>query len=116
LEKFKPDSSGDDMHVISVSKFKATCLAVLEGVKRSQKKITITKRGEAIAELSPAKPLSREIPLKNTVMFMGDIKSPVAENDWLVPRDIEITILPFKKSLYYTKGGVTYEDINIGSE
>lgn len=38
---------------ISVSQFKATCLAVLEEVRRSGRSIVITKRGVPIAELVP---------------------------------------------------------------
>jgi len=61
------------MESLSVSEFKATCLAVLED---------ITKRGKPIAEVIPFEAEHGEIPLKDTVTFMGDIISPVAEDDW----------------------------------
>ena len=38
---------------ISVSKFKATCLAVLEEVRRTGQSIVITKRGVPIADVTP---------------------------------------------------------------
>ena len=39
---------------ISISQFKATCLAVLEQVRASGRAIVITKRGKPIAEVGPA--------------------------------------------------------------
>lgn len=41
------------METLSVSKFKATCLSVLEQVKTKKKKVRITKRGVPIAEIVP---------------------------------------------------------------
>jgi prevent-host-death family protein len=38
---------------ISVSKFKATCLAVLEEIRRTGQTVVITKRGVPIAEVTP---------------------------------------------------------------
>jgi prevent-host-death family protein len=70
------------METLSVSKFKATCLAVLEEVKKKKKKVLITKRGEPIAEIIPVNEKKTDVPLKETVTFMGDIVSPVAEEDW----------------------------------
>jgi prevent-host-death family protein len=70
------------METLSVSKFKATCLAVLEEVKKKKKRVLITKRGEPIAELIPVNGKKKDVPLKETVTFMGDIVSPVAEDEW----------------------------------
>lgn len=72
------------METLSVSKFKATCLAVLEEVKNKKKRILITKRGKAIAEVIPVDDKAKDIPLKDTVTFMGDIISPISEDDWEV--------------------------------
>ena len=72
------------MESLSVSKFKATCLAVLDDVKKQKKRIIITKRGEPIAEVIPYNNDKEEIALKDTVTFVGDIISPVAEEDWEV--------------------------------
>lgn len=73
-----------NMETLPVSKFKATCLAVLENVKRQKKRIVITKHGKPIAEIIPIENQKKDIPLKETILFMGDIVSPVAESDWEV--------------------------------
>ncbi|MFZ5447141.1 MAG: type II toxin-antitoxin system Phd/YefM family antitoxin [Thermodesulfobacteriota bacterium] len=70
------------MDSLSVSKFKATCLAVVEEVARSKKPVIITKRGKPVAELIPYEAETEPVPLKDTVAFMGDIISPVAPEDW----------------------------------
>jgi len=70
------------MESISVSKFKATCLAVLEEVARQKTKIIITKRGKPIAEVIPYKPEVEQIALKDTITFMGDLVSPIADEEW----------------------------------
>ncbi|KAB2847550.1 MAG: type II toxin-antitoxin system Phd/YefM family antitoxin [Hyphomicrobiaceae bacterium] len=45
------------MKEIAISKFKATCLAVLEEVRRTGEPIRITRRGKPVAEvMPPAKP------------------------------------------------------------
>lgn len=72
------------METLSVSKFKATCLAVLEDVRKQKKKVIVTKRGKPIAEIIPVNHQKEDIPLKDTVLFMGDIVSPVAEREWEV--------------------------------
>ena len=72
------------MESLSVSEFKSKCLAVLQNVDKQKKRIVITKRGKPIAEVIPYEFGKKEIPLKNTVTFMGDIISPVAEEDWEV--------------------------------
>lgn len=38
---------------IAISEFKATCLAVLERVRRTGASIVVTKRGEPVAEINP---------------------------------------------------------------
>ncbi len=43
---------------IAISEFKATCLAVLERVRRTGTSIVITKRGEPVAEINPPSPAS----------------------------------------------------------
>jgi prevent-host-death family protein len=74
------------MRSLSVSEFKATCLAVLEDVKKHKKRVLITKRGKPIAEIVPYEGEQARAPLKDTVRFVGDIVSPVAENDWEAAR------------------------------
>ncbi len=70
------------MESLSVSKFKATCLAVLEDISKQKKRVVITKRGKPIAEVIPFEVDREDMPLKDTVTYMGDIVSPVAEDDW----------------------------------
>ena len=70
------------METLSVSQFKATCLAVLDRVDKKKRKVLITKRGKPIAEIIPVQALRQEIPLKDTVTFIGDILSPVAVEEW----------------------------------
>lgn len=70
------------MESLSVSEFKATCLAVLEDINLQKKRVIITKRGKPIAEVIPFEVDHEDIPLKDTVTFIGDIVSPVAEGDW----------------------------------
>ena len=70
------------MESLTVSKFKATCLAVVEEVAKSKKPVIITKRGKPIAELIPYTGETEQIPLKDTVAFVGDIISPVVAEDW----------------------------------
>ena len=41
------------MNEISISKFKATCLAVLEDVRRTGEPVLVTRRGKPIAEVRP---------------------------------------------------------------
>ena len=72
------------MESLTVSKFKATCLAVMERVAKSKQRVIITKRGKPIAELIPYEAEMASAPLKDTVAFMGDIVSPVATEDWEV--------------------------------
>jgi prevent-host-death family protein len=74
------------METLSVSKFKATCLSVLEQVHTKKKKVCITKRGVPIAEIIPVKGKGKGMPLKGCVTFIRDIVSPVAEDEWEVQK------------------------------
>lgn len=72
---------------ISISKFKATCLAVLERVRRTGKPIVVTKYGEPIAEVVPPTPEPREKDwlgaMRGTVHYLGDIVSPASDpEEW----------------------------------
>src|SRR6266404_5716433 len=42
-----------DMEEIAISKFKATCLAVLERVRKTGRPVLVTRFGEPVAELVP---------------------------------------------------------------
>ncbi len=73
------------MEEIAISKFKATCLAVLKRVKKSGRPIVVTKRGEPIAQIMPPpRPKKRTSSfgcMAGTIEILGDIIEPVPQ-DW----------------------------------
>ena len=83
--------SMSSMEEIAISKFKATCLAVLERVRKTGKPILVTRFGQPIAEIVP--PSVPEQPkrelgtLRGSFRILGDIVSPASdEEDWEVLR------------------------------
>lgn len=79
------------MERVTVSKFKATCLALLERVKRTGRPILITRRGEPLAQVvpppAPEKPAAWLGSFRSTGKIVGDVVSPaLAERDWEVLR------------------------------
>lgn len=83
---------GPELESISVSAFKATCLAVLDRVRRTGRPILITKRGLPLAEVGPPSPqaTAREWigSMRDTARIRADIVGPVAdEADWEALRD-----------------------------
>ncbi len=79
------------MEQIAISKFKATCLSVLEKVRRTRKPILVTRFGKAVAEVIPPPPAPRPEhwlgALESTGKIKGDIISPATdEQDWEVLR------------------------------
>lgn len=59
---------------IPAARFKASVLKVLDRVARTGRGVTVTKHGKPVARVEPIKqPRS----LKNSVVFEGDIVSPV---------------------------------------
>ena len=75
------------METISVSKFKATCLALLERVRVSGEPILITKRGEPIAQVLPPPPPEQTGRsafgcARGRMEVVGDIVSPLPEALW----------------------------------
>lgn len=79
----------DQLEIITISKFKATCLAVLDNVKKTGRPVLVTRHGKAIAVIDPPPPpRKRESWLgsfKNKGKIAGDILSPVIhETDWHV--------------------------------
>jgi len=76
---------------MAISKFKATCLAVLERVRRTGQPILITRFGKPVAEVVPPRPRQRPDSwlgsLRDTGRITGDIVAPAAEEqDWDVLR------------------------------
>jgi prevent-host-death family protein len=75
------------MEQIAISKFKATCLAVLERVRKTKKPVLITRFGNPVAEVTPPSVPSRRKrwigALVGTGRIEGDIVSPATEEeDW----------------------------------
>ena len=75
------------MEEIAISKFKATCLAVLEQVRKTRKPILVTRFGKPVAQVTPPPPPRRPKhwigDMKGTIQIIGDIVSPaVDEEDW----------------------------------
>lgn len=77
------------MQEIAISKFKATCLAVLERVRRTRKPILVTRFGQPVAEIVPPSAPPRAPgwigALKHTGEICGDVVAPAAdESEWEV--------------------------------
>jgi prevent-host-death family protein len=73
------------MEEIAVSKFKATCLAVIEQVRKTRKPVRITRFGKPLAEVvppsTPDRPQTWLGSLAGTGTITGDIVSPAVEED-----------------------------------
>jgi len=72
------------MREIAISKFKATCLAVVEDVQRTRKPIRITRFGKPVAELVPSvdKPTKRVLGgMAHTGEVVGDLTKPIGAFD-----------------------------------
>jgi len=68
------------MREIAISKFKATCLAVLEDVRRTGAPVRVTRFGRPVAEVVPACPVTVSSWLgcaKHSIEISGDIAEPV---------------------------------------
>jgi prevent-host-death family protein len=79
------------MESIPISKFKATCLAVLQRVKRTGKPVLVTRFGRPIAEIVPPSARARARVWLGAFQprgrIVGDIVQPAAdEKDWEVLR------------------------------
>jgi prevent-host-death family protein len=75
------------MESMAISEFKATCLAVLERVRRTKKPVLITRFGQPVAEVVPPSPPPRPKSwigsMVGTAKILGDIVSPIGEeSDW----------------------------------
>ena len=75
------------MEEIAISKFKATCLSVLERVRKTGKPVLVTRFGKPIAEVVPPPPPPRTAnwmgSMAGTVEILGDIVGPIStEEEW----------------------------------
>lgn len=81
----------DRMETLAVSKFKATCLSVIERVRRTGQGVVITRRGQPIAQVLPPPPPppaagSRFGCMAGTLRELSDILEPLGPKDWEVLR------------------------------
>jgi prevent-host-death family protein len=80
------------MQEIAISKFKATCLAVLEDVRRTKKPIRVTRFGKPVAEIVPPHMEQKRVlgGARDSVTFIGDIVGPVGAFEGLKKRRVRI--------------------------
>ena len=66
---------------IQAGKFKARCLKLMDKVRRTKKRIIITKRNKPVAQLLPIeeKAVAAYGCMKGTIEILGDIISPIDE-------------------------------------
>jgi prevent-host-death family protein len=73
------------MESIPVSKFKATCLAVLQRVKRTGRPVVITRFGQPVAEVVPPQRAVAKSDwlgsMAGRARVVGDIVAPVSDAD-----------------------------------
>lgn len=72
------------METMSISKFKATCLAVVERVRLTREPVLLTKRGVPIAEIKPPQAAQADAwlgSMTGTAEIVGDIVAPAAPDD-----------------------------------
>jgi prevent-host-death family protein len=77
------------MEAVSITKFKATCLELLERVRRTGEPLVVTKRGKPIAEVIPFGKAEKGAPwlgaMRRSGKIVGDVVSPASEDsDWEV--------------------------------
>jgi prevent-host-death family protein len=79
-------------NTVTISKFKATCLALLEEVRRTGRPLLVTRRGEPIAEVIPPPTPPHAAgwlgSAASTGRILGDIIEPAASrSEWEALRD-----------------------------
>lgn len=75
------------MEEIAISKFKATCLATLERVRKTRRPIRVTRFGQPVAEVVPPSPRPKKKSwlgsMAGTARIEGDIVAPATDAmDW----------------------------------
>ena len=72
-----------DMEEMAISKFKATCLATLERVRRTGRPLRVTRFGKPVADIVPPSPERPQREwlgsLRGTLEIRGDILAPSSE-------------------------------------
>ena len=80
------------MNEVSISEFKAKCLALLEQVRKTKQPLRVVRHGKPIVEIVPATEKIDRLEwigsMKDSVEILGDIISPAKdEDDWEALRD-----------------------------
>lgn len=74
------------MDTLPISRFKATCLAALERVRKTGRPLLVTKRGVPIAQVLPPPrpdPIGTAFgAMASTAEELEDIVEPLPEEDW----------------------------------
>lgn len=74
------------MEEMAISKFKATCLAVLERVRRTGRPVRVTRFGRPIAEIVPPSAFHQTAwfgSMRDRMTITGDIVAPATPaDDW----------------------------------
>ena len=80
------------MKEIAISKFKATCLAVLERVRKTGEPVLVTRFGHPVAEINPVGG-KKQIRLgggAGMIEILGDIVAPIGDiSEWEAAQDPE---------------------------
>ena len=80
------------MEEIQISKFKATCLAILDRVGRTGQPVLITRFGKPVAEIIPPTQAPSDAwlgAMRRRGTIIGDLVEPATTpGDWEVPGDI----------------------------
>jgi prevent-host-death family protein len=80
-----------NMKELSISRFKATCLSVIENVRTTGEPVLITRHGKPVAQVVPPPPRIADGKsnfgcMKGTAEELEDILEPLPEDDWEVLR------------------------------
>jgi prevent-host-death family protein len=69
---------------VTAAEFKAKCLRLMDEVAKRRTPLVITKRGKPIAKLVPVdeQPIDPFGCMAGTVKILGDIISPIDEDEW----------------------------------
>ncbi len=78
------------MKSFAAGKFKAHCLAIMDAVQSTGEPVVVTKHGQPVVKVVPAKTEDDSIFgfLANEAEIVGDIESPVVPmKDWSVAKE-----------------------------
>ena len=69
---------------VTAAEFKAKCLRLMDEVAKRRTPLVITKRGKPVAKLVPVEdePIDPFGCMAGTVKIIGDIISPIDEDEW----------------------------------